>query len=153
FTLYGLGSRERYYLTPDQQFLSTDFKDITLDALHYVIDTESQLPPHLMPPPLLCDASLQPFNPQPSSLQPPVEMAPIARESVTDFGPLDSEEEVVSKEVRQREIYLQAVKRARHEALLARRRTKYGSAVGSRIAVPGAEPSQLTFVDLTHVDD
>ena len=67
--LFGLGSRLAYQLAPAEQFYQSDYAPITLDSDGWVIDSNSQLPPHLMPDrtATVIQASGQPYEPQPRS--------------------------------------------------------------------------------------
>lgn len=40
---------------PKEQFFHTDYRPLMRDNHHYVVDEQSQLPPHLLPPPYLVD--------------------------------------------------------------------------------------------------
>ena len=53
FTLYGIGPADSYK-GPIEQFFSTDYVETTMDLNGYVVDTETQIPPHLTPRTHLC---------------------------------------------------------------------------------------------------
>lgn len=40
---------------PQEQFFHTDYRPLMRDRNHFVVDEQSQLPPHLLPPPYLVD--------------------------------------------------------------------------------------------------
>ncbi|EDV53876.1 bromodomain and WD repeat-containing protein 3 [Drosophila erecta] len=65
--IFGLGvCIEKYKMLPTELFFHTDFRPIVRDAQHHVIDEQTQIMPHLMPPPFLVDAD---GNPHPSRFQ------------------------------------------------------------------------------------
>ncbi|KAL6076121.1 Bromodomain and WD repeat-containing protein 3 [Balamuthia mandrillaris] len=64
-TLYGTGSRRRYAGVPLEQFFHTDYSPLLRDSNHWVIDQQTQLPPHLMPHPVLCTVNGTPYAQQP----------------------------------------------------------------------------------------
>lgn len=51
---------------PDEQFFHTDYRPLMRDRNHFVVDEQSQLPPHLLPPPYLVDVD---GHPHPSKYQ------------------------------------------------------------------------------------
>ncbi|KAI1294611.1 Bromodomain and WD repeat-containing protein 1 [Halotydeus destructor] len=65
-TLFGFGSNERYQKVPEHVFFHTDYRPLIRDTNNYVIDEQTQCPPHLMSPPFLVDID---GNPHPPALQ------------------------------------------------------------------------------------
>ena len=51
---------------PYEQFFHTDYRPLMRDARHQVLDEQTQMAPHLLPPPLLVDRD---GNPQPAAAQ------------------------------------------------------------------------------------
>lgn len=51
---------------PTELFFHTDYRPVLRDASHYVVDEQTQVMPHLMPPPFLVDAD---GNPHPAKYQ------------------------------------------------------------------------------------
>ena len=51
---------------PEEMFFHTDYRPLIRDANNYVLDEQTQLPPHLMPPPFLVDID---GNPHPARFQ------------------------------------------------------------------------------------
>ena len=51
---------------PGEQFFHTDHRPLMQDRNHFVVDEQSQLPPHLLPPPYLVDVD---GHPHPSKYQ------------------------------------------------------------------------------------
>lgn len=51
---------------PYEQFFHTDYRPLMRDARQLVLDEQTQLAPHLLPPPLLVDRD---GNPQPAAAQ------------------------------------------------------------------------------------
>ncbi|XP_017866897.1 PREDICTED: PH-interacting protein isoform X2 [Drosophila arizonae] len=65
--IFGLGiGTEKYKLLPTELFFHTDFRPLIRDAHHHVVDEQTQIMPHLMPPPFLVDAD---GNPHPTKYQ------------------------------------------------------------------------------------
>ncbi|XP_017020203.1 bromodomain and WD repeat-containing protein 3 [Drosophila kikkawai] len=65
--IFGLGMCiEKYKMLPTELFFHTDFRPLLRDAQHHVVDEQTQIMPHLMPPPFLVDAD---GNPHPSKYQ------------------------------------------------------------------------------------
>ncbi|KAL7730861.1 hypothetical protein ACLKA6_003617 [Drosophila palustris] len=65
--IFGLGiGTEKYKLLPTELFFHTDFRPLLRDAQHHVVDEQTQIMPHLMPPPFLVDAD---GNPHPTKYQ------------------------------------------------------------------------------------
>ncbi|KAH8310480.1 hypothetical protein KR044_001557, partial [Drosophila immigrans] len=60
--IFGLGiGTEKYKLLPTELFFHTDFRPLLRDAHHHVVDEQTQIMPHLMPPPFLVDADGNPY--------------------------------------------------------------------------------------------
>ncbi|XP_030376234.1 bromodomain and WD repeat-containing protein 3 isoform X2 [Scaptodrosophila lebanonensis] len=65
--IFGLGiGVEKYKILPNELFFHTDFRPLLRDAQHHVVDEQTQIMPHLMPPPFLVDAD---GNPHPAKYQ------------------------------------------------------------------------------------
>ncbi|CAG0887382.1 unnamed protein product [Darwinula stevensoni] len=64
--LFGFGSPAHlsYERLPEQLFFHTDLRPLMHDAAHHVLDEQTQLPPHLMPPPFLVDLEGNPYPPK-----------------------------------------------------------------------------------------
>ena len=62
--IYGFGSSEKYDKIPREVFFHTDYRPLVRDINHYVIDEQTQCPPHLMPPPFLVDIDGNPHEPR-----------------------------------------------------------------------------------------
>ena len=58
-----LGSSERFKKLPKAIFFHTDYRPLIRDAHHHVLDEQTQLAPHLMPPPFLVDSDGNPYPP------------------------------------------------------------------------------------------
>ncbi|XP_013385977.1 bromodomain and WD repeat-containing protein 3 [Lingula anatina] len=63
---FGHGSSEKHKQCPEEMFFHTDYRPLIRDANSYVLDEQTQQPPHLMPPPFLVDID---GNPHPPSFQ------------------------------------------------------------------------------------
>jgi len=57
----GHGSAERYNKLPVELFFHTDYRPLLRDSFHYVVDEQTQVPPHLLPPPFLVDSEGSPY--------------------------------------------------------------------------------------------
>jgi hypothetical protein len=57
----GHGSSERFEKFPAELFFHTDYRPLLRDTYHNVLDEQTQLPPHLMPPPFLVDSDGAPY--------------------------------------------------------------------------------------------
>jgi bromodomain and WD repeat domain-containing protein 1/3 len=57
----GHGSSERFSKNPTELFFHTDFRPLLRDSFHNVVDEQTQLPPHLLPPPFLVDSEGDPY--------------------------------------------------------------------------------------------
>ncbi|KAH8382855.1 hypothetical protein KR009_005611, partial [Drosophila setifemur] len=65
--IFGLGMGiEKYKMLPTELFFHTDFRPLLRDAQQHVVDEQTQIMPHLMPPPFLVDAD---GNPHPTKYQ------------------------------------------------------------------------------------
>ncbi|CAI9738520.1 PH-interacting protein-like isoform X2 [Octopus vulgaris] len=61
--LFGFGSHERHKKVPMEVFFHTDYRPLIRDANNYVLDEQTQQPPHLMPAPFLVDIDGNPYRP------------------------------------------------------------------------------------------
>ncbi|XP_046581352.1 bromodomain and WD repeat-containing protein 3-like [Haliotis rubra] len=61
--MFGFGSNEKYQKVPKEVFFHTDYRPLIRDANNYVLDEQTQQPPHLMPPPFLVDIDGNPYRP------------------------------------------------------------------------------------------
>ncbi|XP_061395070.1 bromodomain and WD repeat-containing protein 3 [Musca vetustissima] len=65
--IFGLGvGPDRYKILPTELFFHTDYRPLLRDASHHVVDEQTQVMPHLMPPPFLVDSD---GNPHPARYQ------------------------------------------------------------------------------------
>lgn len=65
--MFGFGSgHERMKQLPTELFFHTDYRPVIRDGDHNVLDEQTQMMPHLMPPPFLVDVD---GNPHPPALQ------------------------------------------------------------------------------------
>ena len=55
-----------YSRCPEEMFFHTDYRPLLRDAAHHVVDEQTQLAPHLLPPPFLVDIE---GNPYPADIQ------------------------------------------------------------------------------------
>ncbi|CAH1798894.1 unnamed protein product [Owenia fusiformis] len=53
--MFGFGSGEHFKKVPSEVFYHTDYRPLMRDSNNYVLDEQTQQPPHLMPPPFLVD--------------------------------------------------------------------------------------------------
>uniref|UniRef100_A0A1X7SPL1 Uncharacterized protein n=1 Tax=Amphimedon queenslandica TaxID=400682 RepID=A0A1X7SPL1_AMPQE len=60
-TIFGFGSSTPYEQHPEEQFFHTDYRPLMRDRNNYVVDEQTQLPPHLLPPPYLVDIDGHPY--------------------------------------------------------------------------------------------
>ncbi|KAL5289713.1 BRWD3 family protein [Megaselia abdita] len=75
--LYGLGyNQEKYKNVPKELFFHTDYRPLLRDSQHMVLDEQTQLLPHLMPPPFLVDIDGNPHPPTYQRLVPGRENCP-----------------------------------------------------------------------------
>lgn len=62
--MFGFGSgHPRLKAMPKELFFHTDYRPLIRDANYYVLDEQTQLVPHLMPPPFLVDVDGNPYPP------------------------------------------------------------------------------------------
>lgn len=64
--IIGFGDKKRYERVPEQVFFHTDYRPLVRDGNGFVIDEQTQCPPHQMPPPFLVDID---GNPHPTHFQ------------------------------------------------------------------------------------
>ena len=64
--IIGFGDKKRHERVPEQVFFHTDYRPLVRDVNGYVIDEQTQCPPHQMPPPFLVDID---GNPHPTQFQ------------------------------------------------------------------------------------
>ncbi len=57
----GHGSSEPYDRLPMELFFHTDYRPLLRDSFHNVVDEQTQVPPHLLPPPFLVDSEGSPY--------------------------------------------------------------------------------------------
>ncbi len=69
-SLFGLATSRAYEPIPEQMFFHTDYRPLARDAAHYVIDEQTQIAPHLMPPAFLVDIDGNPYEPEVQRLVP-----------------------------------------------------------------------------------
>jgi hypothetical protein len=59
--IFGFGSNEIYKRVPNEQFFHTDYRPLMRDHNEFVVDEQTQRPPHLMPPPFLVNSDGNPY--------------------------------------------------------------------------------------------
>ncbi|XP_057373055.1 bromodomain and WD repeat-containing protein 3-like [Daphnia carinata] len=69
-SIYGIGPSESFKKLPKAIFFHTDYRPLIRDAHHHVLDEQTQLAPHLMPPPFLVDSEGNPYPPHMQRLVP-----------------------------------------------------------------------------------
>ncbi len=75
--MFGFGSgHERLKMLPKELFFHTDYRPLIRDSNYYVLDEQTQLAPHLMPPPFLVDVDGNPYPPAMQRLVPGRESCP-----------------------------------------------------------------------------
>lgn len=75
--IFGLGiGSERFKNLPTELFFHTDYRPLLRDTQHYVVDEQTQIMPHLMPPPFLVDVDGNPHPPAYQRLVPGRENCP-----------------------------------------------------------------------------
>lgn len=75
--MFGFGSgHPRLKEMPKELFFHTDYRPLIRDANYYVLDEQTQLVPHLMPPPFLVDVDGNPYPPIVQKLVPGRENCP-----------------------------------------------------------------------------
>ncbi|KAK2154938.1 hypothetical protein LSH36_253g03021 [Paralvinella palmiformis] len=67
---FGYGSNEIYQRLPEDMFFHTDYRPLIRDANNFILDEQTQQPPHLMPPPFLVDIDGNPHPPRYQRLVP-----------------------------------------------------------------------------------
>ena len=60
-SLFGFGGDDNYKKVPNEQFFHTDYRPLMRDQNDYVVDEQTQMPPHLMPPAFLVNADGHPY--------------------------------------------------------------------------------------------
>lgn len=68
--IIGFGDKKRHERVPEQVFFHTDYRPLVRDINNYVIDEQTQCPPHQMPPPFLVDIDGNPHSPEYQRLVP-----------------------------------------------------------------------------------
>ncbi len=61
-TIFGFGNDDNYRRIPNEQFFHTDYRPLMRDTSDFVVDEQTQQPPHLMPPPFLVTADGNPYD-------------------------------------------------------------------------------------------
>ncbi|XP_049806710.1 PH-interacting protein [Schistocerca nitens] len=62
--VYGFGrGSDRFHKLPKEMFFHTDYRPLIRDDNHHVLDEQTQIAPHLMPPPFLVDIDGNPYPP------------------------------------------------------------------------------------------
>eukprot|EP00795_Rhopilema_esculentum_P017794 gene17794-9472_t len=61
--IFGFGSDEPFKKVPYEQFFHTDYRPLIRDANNFILDEQTQMAPHLMPPPFLVDVDGNPHPP------------------------------------------------------------------------------------------
>lgn len=61
-TMLGFGNDDVFKKTPNEQFFHTDYRPLMRDSNDFVVDEQTQQPPHLMPPPFLVNADGNPYG-------------------------------------------------------------------------------------------
>ncbi|XP_035213977.1 PH-interacting protein-like isoform X2 [Stegodyphus dumicola] len=69
-SIFGFGSNDRYKKVPEEQFFHTDYRPLIRDIHHHVLDEQTQMAPHLLPPPFLVDIDGNPYPPNLQRLVP-----------------------------------------------------------------------------------
>ncbi|XP_053310355.1 bromodomain and WD repeat-containing protein 1-like [Spea bombifrons] len=67
---FAFGCNSPYAKVPDQMFFHTDYRPLCQDDRNFVLDEQTQLAPHLMPPPFLVDLDGNPYSPSLQRLVP-----------------------------------------------------------------------------------
>ncbi|CAG9864164.1 unnamed protein product [Phyllotreta striolata] len=69
--IFGFGEGSPFFKQlPQELFFHTDYRPLVRDTNHYVLDEQTQIPPHLMPPPFLVDIDGNPYPPMLQRLVP-----------------------------------------------------------------------------------
>ena len=61
-TIFGFGSDDKYKRIPNELFFHTDYRPLIRDSNEFVVDEQTQQPPHLMQPPFLVNADGNPYD-------------------------------------------------------------------------------------------
>ena len=69
-SIYGIGPDHKYKKIPQELFFHTDYRPLVRDVNHHVLDEQTQLAPHLMPPPFLVNMDGDPYPPNLQRLVP-----------------------------------------------------------------------------------
>ncbi|GFT51026.1 PH-interacting protein, partial [Nephila pilipes] len=69
-SMFGFGAVDRYKKVPLEQFFHTDYRPLIRDIHHHVLDEQTQMAPHLLPPPFLVDIDGNPYPPNVQRLVP-----------------------------------------------------------------------------------
>ncbi|XP_072401421.1 bromodomain and WD repeat-containing protein 3 isoform X1 [Diabrotica undecimpunctata] len=69
--IFGFGTGSPFFQQlPQELFFHTDYRPLVRDSSHAVLDEQTQIPPHLMPPPFLVDIDGNPYPPMLQRLVP-----------------------------------------------------------------------------------
>uniref|UniRef100_A0A6P7F9G1 Bromodomain and WD repeat-containing protein 3 n=1 Tax=Diabrotica virgifera virgifera TaxID=50390 RepID=A0A6P7F9G1_DIAVI len=69
--IFGFGTGSPFFQQlPQELFFHTDYRPLVRDSNHAVLDEQTQIPPHLMPPPFLVDIDGNPYPPMLQRLVP-----------------------------------------------------------------------------------
>jgi bromodomain and WD repeat domain-containing protein 1/3 len=69
--IFGFGTGDKLLeQLPKELFFHTDYRPLVRDANNHVLDEQTQIPPHLMPPPFLVDIDGNPYPPMLQRLVP-----------------------------------------------------------------------------------
>ncbi|XP_068220556.1 bromodomain and WD repeat-containing protein 3 isoform X2 [Palaemon carinicauda] len=68
--LFGIGHNEKFKKIPKELFFHTDYRPLMRDSNHHVLDEQTQMAPHLMPPPFLVNMDGDPYPPEYQRLVP-----------------------------------------------------------------------------------
>ncbi|EEZ97170.1 Bromodomain and WD repeat-containing protein 3-like Protein [Tribolium castaneum] len=69
--IFGFGTGDSLFeQLPKELFFHTDYRPLVRDTNNYVLDEQTQIPPHLMPPPFLVDIDGNPYPPMLQRLVP-----------------------------------------------------------------------------------
>nr|XP_027220954.1 bromodomain and WD repeat-containing protein 3-like [Penaeus vannamei] len=68
--LFGIGHNEKFKKIPKELFFHTDYRPLVRDANNHVLDEQTQMAPHLMPPPFLVNMDGDPYPPEYQRLVP-----------------------------------------------------------------------------------
>ncbi|KAG8450198.1 hypothetical protein GDO86_002729 [Hymenochirus boettgeri] len=68
--IFGFGCSKPYEKIPNELFFHTDYRPLCVDGNQFVLDEQTQLAPHLLPPPFLVDVDGNPHEPKYQRLVP-----------------------------------------------------------------------------------